>query len=274
MLKDRVKQQRRWFSHCTHYTPHSLHCLSFIVITSTFCPDFFVSSLLHFCWLLCNLSTKESMPEMSGFFSSCDIQLFVCLTSIQQIDLDKQRRGTVSTFQDVIFKFISLLLNFCASLCNLYLVHLWHLRLLEILIIQDVCDELLLVVAATSKPEVIDSALRRPGRFDREIEVGVPTAKDRFDVSRLILLQFTDFKTNFVSVFTEVFPISLIDCQTGTNKNTMFIFYKLHVIKLKLNTSSWVAHQSLRDICLFFKINWLSGYDICLFSRANQLQAL
>ncbi|XP_029644384.1 ATPase family protein 2 homolog isoform X1 [Octopus sinensis] len=51
----------------------------------------------------------------------------------------------------------------------------------------DVCDELLLVVAATSKPEVIDSALRRPGRFDREIEVGVPTAKDRLDILKKLL---------------------------------------------------------------------------------------
>ncbi|GAB1601737.1 ATPase family protein 2 homolog isoform X1 [Argonauta hians] len=51
----------------------------------------------------------------------------------------------------------------------------------------DVTDKLLLVVAATSKPELIDSALRRPGRFDREIEVGVPNAKERFDILQKLL---------------------------------------------------------------------------------------
>ena len=30
-----------------------------------------------------------------------------------------------------------------------------------------------LVVAATNRPEAVDSALRRPGRFDREIEIGM-----------------------------------------------------------------------------------------------------
>lgn len=32
------------------------------------------------------------------------------------------------------------------------------------------------VVATTNRPNVIDPALRRPGRFDREIEIGVPNS--------------------------------------------------------------------------------------------------
>jgi SpoVK/Ycf46/Vps4 family AAA+-type ATPase len=40
-----------------------------------------------------------------------------------------------------------------------------------------------MVLGTTSKPDVIDPALRRPGRFDREIEIGVPSVFDRREVS-------------------------------------------------------------------------------------------
>ena len=36
-----------------------------------------------------------------------------------------------------------------------------------------------IVVAATNRPDAIDPALRRPGRFDREIEIGVPNRDAR-----------------------------------------------------------------------------------------------
>ena len=40
----------------------------------------------------------------------------------------------------------------------------------------------LVVIAATNRPEAIDEALRRPGRFDREIVVGVPDEKGRREI--------------------------------------------------------------------------------------------
>jgi len=39
-----------------------------------------------------------------------------------------------------------------------------------------------IVIATSNRPEAIDRALRRPGRFDREIEVGVPTPKQRREI--------------------------------------------------------------------------------------------
>lgn len=38
------------------------------------------------------------------------------------------------------------------------------------------------VIAATNRPDSIDQALRRPGRFDREIEIGIPDAEGRMDI--------------------------------------------------------------------------------------------
>jgi transitional endoplasmic reticulum ATPase len=40
----------------------------------------------------------------------------------------------------------------------------------------------LIVIAATNRPEAIDEALRRPGRFDREIVVGVPDEPGRREI--------------------------------------------------------------------------------------------
>ncbi|WP_220607702.1 CDC48 family AAA ATPase [Methanobrevibacter oralis] len=38
------------------------------------------------------------------------------------------------------------------------------------------------VIGATNRPDSLDPALRRPGRFDREIEIGVPDAEERQEV--------------------------------------------------------------------------------------------
>ena len=39
-----------------------------------------------------------------------------------------------------------------------------------------------IVISATNRPNAIDPALRRPGRFDREIEIKVPDKKGRRDI--------------------------------------------------------------------------------------------
>ncbi len=42
-----------------------------------------------------------------------------------------------------------------------------------------------IVVAATNRPDSIDEALRRPGRFDREIEIGVPDRNGRIEILQI-----------------------------------------------------------------------------------------
>ncbi|MCY3413816.1 MAG: CDC48 family AAA ATPase [Candidatus Heimdallarchaeota archaeon] len=42
-----------------------------------------------------------------------------------------------------------------------------------------------IVIAATNRESAIDPALRRPGRFDREIEIGVPSAEGRYEIMQI-----------------------------------------------------------------------------------------
>ncbi|MHA1663648.1 MAG: AAA family ATPase, partial [Candidatus Thorarchaeota archaeon] len=43
----------------------------------------------------------------------------------------------------------------------------------------------LVVIGATNLPNMIDPALRRPGRFDREIEIGIPDSKGRHEILQI-----------------------------------------------------------------------------------------
>ncbi|TXG49137.1 hypothetical protein EZV62_025012 [Acer yangbiense] len=47
----------------------------------------------------------------------------------------------------------------------------------------------LLVIAATNRPDSIEPALRRPGRLDREIEIGVPSPVQRLDILHTLLIE-------------------------------------------------------------------------------------
>ena len=44
-----------------------------------------------------------------------------------------------------------------------------------------------IVIAATNRPNAIDPALRRPGRFDKELEIGIPDVSARLDILQLHL---------------------------------------------------------------------------------------
>ena len=44
----------------------------------------------------------------------------------------------------------------------------------------------LLVLAATNRPEILDPALLRPGRFDRRIIVDKPDLKGRVDILKAV----------------------------------------------------------------------------------------
>ncbi|KAG2781410.1 Spermatogenesis-associated protein 5 [Phytophthora cactorum] len=52
------------------------------------------------------------------------------------------------------------------------------------------------VLAATNRPNALDPAVRRPGRFDREVEIGIPRANDRLAILRVALSHLPHKLTN------------------------------------------------------------------------------
>jgi AFG3 family protein len=48
-------------------------------------------------------------------------------------------------------------------------------------------EESVIVLAATNRVDILDSALLRPGRFDRQIDITLPTIKDRVEIFKVHL---------------------------------------------------------------------------------------
>ncbi|CCD27124.1 AAA family ATPase AFG2 NDAI_0J02320 [Naumovozyma dairenensis CBS 421] len=69
------------------------------------------------------------------------------------------------------------------------------------------------VIAATNRPNSVDPALRRPGRFDQEVEIGIPDADARLD----ILLK------NFSKMSTERHTLTGEDIKTIASKTHGYV---------------------------------------------------
>lgn len=52
-------------------------------------------------------------------------------------------------------------------------------------------DTSVIVLAATNRADILDSALLRPGRFDRQVEVILPTLEERAQIFKVHLKKIT-----------------------------------------------------------------------------------
>lgn len=68
------------------------------------------------------------------------------------------------------------------------------------------------LMAATNRPDIIDPAVLRPGRLDKILHVGFPTAEDRVDILRALT------KVWLGNYFTFIQLILIIDCQLSLNR--------------------------------------------------------
>ncbi|CAO3622952.1 unnamed protein product [Cunninghamella echinulata] len=89
-----------------------------------------------------------------------------CILFIDQIDMLVPKRGTSSSSENTSDRIVT---SFLTEMDGL----LTRNRQVQL----DV-----LVVAATNRPEVIDEAVLRPGRFDEHIQLTLPNENQRFDI--------------------------------------------------------------------------------------------
>tara|TARA_B100000902_G_C27319999_1_gene923739 strand:+ start:1581 stop:3335 length:1755 start_codon:yes stop_codon:yes gene_type:complete len=67
-------------------------------------------------------------------------------------------------------------------------------------------NDSILIFGATNRPQMLDSALTRPGRFDRKIEFSLPTLEERSEILKLYLNKYpvSDDLENIVKNISEI----------------------------------------------------------------------
>ena len=71
------------------------------------------------------------------------------------------------------------------------------------------------VIAATNRPDSIDPALRRPGRFDREIEIGIPDQDGRLEI---------------LTIHTRGMPLDAVDLDIISKRTHGFVGADLEIL--------------------------------------------
>ena len=75
------------------------------------------------------------------------------------------------------------------------------------------------LLAATNRPDILDPAILRPGRFDKILHVGFPMAKDRYE----ILLTLTKVITSTIFIRSHSNYDAIFHSLIERNKATNFI---------------------------------------------------
>lgn len=93
----------------------------------------------------------------------------------------------------------------------------------------------LIVIAATNRPEMLDAALLRPGRFDRHVHVPKPNAEDIVEIFKIIC-KYSKFEneltgSEFSSMFSGFSGAEIVSaCQKAAfleleSENNLVYFY-------------------------------------------------
>ncbi len=103
------------------------------------------------------------------------------------------------------------------------------------------------VLAATNVPEILDAALKRPGRFDMNIEVGNPNDEDR----RKLVQHYIGWKNCSNTIISEMVKhfrgYSPVQIKTILNETKILYHDCEHKIPASEAVKAWFAHREVRD---------------------------
>ncbi|XP_063974843.1 nuclear valosin-containing protein-like isoform X2 [Diachasmimorpha longicaudata] len=109
------------------------------------------------------------------------------------------------------------------------------------------------LMAATNRPEIIDPAVMRPGRFDKILYVGLPTGEDRVDILKALTKNGTKPK------FAEDVDLEAIgkseSCEgfTGADLGSLVKEASIQAFKESMTASSAIAEVHQRHFDVAFK---------------------
>ncbi|MEM4259750.1 MAG: CDC48 family AAA ATPase [Candidatus Woesearchaeota archaeon] len=102
-----------------------------------------------------------------------------------------------------------------------------------------------IVIAATNIPNALDPALRRPGRFDREIEIGVPGKEGRLDILKIHTRNMPLEGGFYVDIFEEKLLKQIEKINGEFLRELDDNNYKLKELKTKLKKIDEISNQNI-----------------------------
>lgn len=103
------------------------------------------------------------------------------------------------------------------------------------------------VLAATNAPEVLDDALKRPGRFDMSIEIGNPNDEDRRKIVRHYLNKIKCSDETVSKIAKHFGGYSPVEIKTIINESLILYYDCKNNISENLTLQNWFAHRVDRE---------------------------
>ncbi len=100
-------------------------------------------------------------------------------------------------------------------------------------------DEGIILVAATNRPDVLDPALLRPGRFDRQIVVGLPDLKGREEILRV--------HTQKVKIAPDIEMVRLARATPGFSGAELAALVNEAALIATLKNREWVEFEDFEE---------------------------
>lgn len=107
----------------------------------------------------------------------------------------------------------------------------------------------IIIIAATNRPDVLDAALLRPGRFDRQVVVDRPDVKGREEILKIHMKTIPISEDVNPEIIARGTPgMSGADLANLVNEAALFAArktkhpYRWKILKMQKTKSSWVLN--------------------------------